>query len=55
MEPSLTAEATRLTLLERTSPTAKTPGNDVSYKSGAVAGGELAAGQLLREMVNRRK
>ena len=34
MEPSPTAEATRLTLLERTSPTAKTPGTLVVVGAG---------------------
>ena len=43
IEPSPTAEATRLTLPERTSPTANTPGRLVSRRYGARGSGQCAA------------
>src|SRR5467141_466615 len=42
IEPSPTADATRLTLPPRTSPAAKTPGRLVSSRYGRRAGGQCA-------------
>src|SRR5437762_12135779 len=44
MEPSPTADATRFTLLERTSPTANTPGRLVSIMSGRRLSGHADGG-----------
>src|SRR5438105_1002486 len=49
IDPSPTAEATRLTLPLRTSPTAKTPGRLVSNKYGVRASGQCAAASSSRE------
>ena len=46
-EPSPTAEATRLTLPDRTSPTAKTPGRLVSSSSGRRVRGQRGLLELL--------
>lgn len=43
IEPSPAAEATRLTLLARTSPAANTPGRLVSYRNGGRRSGQPAA------------
>src|SRR5882757_4906560 len=43
IEPSPTAEATRLTLPQRTSPTANTPGSEVSSRWGERSSGHPAA------------
>src|SRR5262249_41640154 len=43
MEPSPTADATRLTLPHRTSPTANTPGREVSSRYGKRSRGHFAA------------
>src|SRR6185503_1541342 len=43
IDPSPTADATRLTLPHRTSPTANTPGSEVSSRYGARASGHRAA------------
>src|SRR5262245_46833913 len=43
IEPSPTADATRLTLPHRTSPTANTPGRDVSSRYGERSSGHCAA------------
>ena len=47
IEPSPTAEATRLTLVARTSPTANTPGRLVSSDTAARASGHLRVAELV--------
>src|SRR5580693_3906518 len=49
IEPSPTAEATRLMLPARTSPTAKIPGRLVSSRKGARVSGHLAASSSSRD------
>src|SRR5215470_13483147 len=48
IDPSPTADATRLTLPHRTSPTANTPGRDVSSRYGERSRGHLRCGEILR-------
>src|SRR5262249_56184835 len=48
IEPSPTADATRLTLPHRTSPTANTPGRDVSSRYGERSRGHCAAARSSR-------
>src|SRR5262249_26462212 len=43
IDPSPTADATRLMLPQRTSPTANTPGSEVSRRCGERSSGQLAA------------
>ena len=49
IEPSPTADATRFTLPQRTSPTANTPGRLVSSRYGARRSGQLNADRSSRE------